>query len=210
MVKELRFKSCSHWDPVQLIGNCLHCGPSGTQADGAHTILRLLVTIDRRSSERSFNNSSVFGLQFLCITQGQNWSHLPSPPPSTCPVAGHAVSCQLLQECLRYIAASLPRAAHIQWLLQGRVPRPSHSDPHGTMLIAMLASEIPVGSAQPAVGQLHFSLCPVVLPSPPFHRVTPKMVRSRNIPQGALRITSLTKVSRGSTHTQEGLKSEQW
>ena len=158
---------------------------------------------------------TLFQQQFsawFAIPMHNSRSELVTSPPtsSTCPVAGHAVSCQLLQECLCYRAASLPRAAHIQWLLQGRVPRASHSDPCGTMLIAMLASEIPVGSAQPAVGQLHFSLCPVVLPSPPFHRVTPKMVRSRNIPQGALRITSLTKVSRGSTHTQEGLKSEQW
>ena len=76
--------------------------------------------------------------------------------------------------------------------------------------MAISASEIPVGSAQPAVGQLDFSLCPVLLPSPSFHRVTPKMARSRNIPQGAPRITLLNKVSRGSTHTQEGLKSEQW
>lgn len=79
-VKELRFKSRSHWVPVQLIGNALHCGPSGTQADGANTILRLLVTKGGRSSERSCNNNSVLGLQFLCIIQGQNWSHLPFPP----------------------------------------------------------------------------------------------------------------------------------
>lgn len=153
--------------PVQLIGNSLPCCPSGTRADGAATILKLLVTrgkelwrVLQQQLNAWFANATCYFCAPFMVRMGHVFPSRPCHPSCWACCQQTVPPCQPLQECVRCRAAPLPRAPHIQWLLQVGHQGPATLTQCGTTWMAILASEILVGSAQSAVGQTRLLLLP--------------------------------------------------